>query len=92
MKAAHIIVTGFVQGVGYRKFFRDNARKYGLKGWVRNIPNGKVEAFVVGQEDSIHTLLTLCKKGPFLSEVKTIDVLWEETEEAFAEFLIRHDF
>lgn len=92
MKDAHIIVTGFVQGVGFRKFVKHGASKLGLTGWVRNLPDGSVEALIQGQKEKIDTLIALCKKGPFLSEVEEIDLVWEETKETFFEFTIRHDF
>ncbi|MGH7246187.1 MAG: acylphosphatase [Candidatus Levyibacteriota bacterium] len=90
MKSAVIIVTGFVQGVGYRKFVKDSARKLGLTGWVRNLPDRTVEACLQGSPEKIEEMLVLCKKGPFLSEVEDISVLWEEAEE-FSDFSIRHD-
>lgn len=88
---AHIIITGFVQGVGYRKFVRHQARNLGLTGWVRNIPSGEVEALIVGDETTINKLLKSCKKGPFLSQVDNMHVEWEEIGEKFDEFVIRHD-
>lgn len=91
MKQAHIIVTGFVQGVGYRKFVRHESRKMGLTGWVRNLTDGTVEALVVGEENEIEKLIELCKKGPFLSQVDNVHVEWEEAEKSFEEFIVRHD-
>jgi acylphosphatase len=91
MKQAHMMVTGFVQGVGYRKFVRHIARRLGLVGWVRNNIDGAVEALVIGEEEIINKLLEECKKGPFLSQVDNIHVEWEEPQENFDEFLVRHD-
>ena len=89
MKQAHIIISGFVQGVGYRYFVRANASKLGLNGWVRNTTNGKVEAVFVGVQDIIEKMIALCKEGPMLSEVKDIQVEWEEIGEKFEDFVIR---
>lgn len=91
MKQAHILVTGFVQGVGYRKFVRHEARKLGLTGWVRNLEDGSVEALVVGAEEEITKLIDACKKGPFLAQVDNVHVEWEDAGETFPEFTIRHD-
>ncbi len=91
MKQAHLIITGFVQGVGYRKFVRHEARKSGLTGWVRNLADGSVEALVVGEEKDVQEFIELCKKGPFLAQVDNIHEEWEEAKEEFEEFVIRHE-
>lgn len=91
MKVAHLIVHGYVQGVGYRKFVRHIASKLGLTGWVRNVPDGTVEAEVGGLEDRVKDLITACKKGPTLSEVSDIEVQWQEKEFPFEGFIIRHE-
>jgi acylphosphatase len=98
MKQAHIIISGYVQGVGYRYFIRSNARKLGLTGWVRNTTNGKVEAVFQSTERSdqegqkiIEEMIGLCRKGPMLSEVKNIDVEWEDMTQDFWSFEIRRD-
>jgi len=92
MKGTHLIIEGFVQGVGYRKFVRDIARKIGLVGFVRNMPDNSVEVLVVGPQEKILELVQECKKGPFLSDVKEVKATEVETKEEFNEFLIRHDF
>jgi acylphosphatase len=96
MKQAHIIISGQVQGVGYRYFVRSNARKLGLVGWVKNTSNGKVEAILQSSASSdqegkekIEEMIEFCKKGPMLSEVKDIDVEWEDMKEDMNEFVIR---
>ena len=92
MKEAHIMIKGFVQGVGYRKWARKEAQKAGITGWIRNLPDGSVEALLQGDKDTIEKLLNLYKKGPFLSEVEDIDTIWEAQKETFPDFSIRHDF
>lgn len=90
MKQAHIIISGQVQGVGYRYFVRSNARKLGLSGWVRNITDGgKVEAVLQGSQDQIEEMLALARTGPMLSDVKDIEVEWEDMKEDMNEFVIR---
>jgi len=91
MQSAHITVTGFVQGVGYRKFVRHEARSLHIVGWVRNLADGTVEALAVGEKEHLETLIEACKKGPFLSQVDNVHVEWDETEEKFEEFGIRHE-
>jgi acylphosphatase len=89
LKQAHVIISGYVHGVGYRYFIRSNARKLGLTGWVRNTSNGKVEAFLQGTQEQIEEMLGLARQGPMLSEVKDIEVEWEEREEKLEIFEIR---
>ena len=83
---AKIYISGFVQGVGFRYFVKSNARKLGLKGWVQNSPDGKVQVLAQGPKEAIEKLIKFCEKGPFLSEVKTVDMSWEEEQEHFENF------
>lgn len=96
MKQAHIFVSGFVQGVGYRAFVKKQAKKLGLTGWVQNLPDGRVEAILQGTKDNIEKLIEICKKGPYFSEVKEIVVEWDPSassrqgkQEKFDSFEIR---
>ena len=75
---AHVFISGFVQGVGFRQFIKNSARKIGLAGWVRNLDDGRVEAVFSGSKESIEETISICKKGPFLSEVKEVEVMWEK--------------
>lgn len=86
MKTAHVIVSGFVQGIGYRSFVKKNAVKLGLTGFVRNIENGRVEALFQGDKEKIEEMILLCKKGPYLSEVKNVEVDWIDEMEEFKLF------
>ncbi len=88
MKQAHVFISGVVQGVGYRYFVRNNARKLGLTGWVRNTEDGGVEAAFQGDEKTIEQMIARCREGPFLSVVKQIGFEWEEGNERFAEFSV----
>ena len=89
MVQAHLFITGYVQGVGYRYFVRNNARRLGLNGWTRNTSDNRVEAVFQGYKEKIEEMIGLCRKGPFLAEVKDIEVEWEEGEEKFKEFTVR---
>lgn len=64
MIAVHVRVSGRVQGVFYRAFTKDKARELGVKGWVRNIPGGGVEAVLEGERQKVGELLRLMKSGP----------------------------
>lgn len=95
---AHIFISGFVQGVGFRQFTKRNAIKLSLTGWVRNLPaspqggpDNRVEAVFQGSKEKIDPMIKICRKGPFLSEVKDVDVVWEEkSKEAYEDFEILH--
>ncbi len=91
LQQAHFIVSGFVQGVGYRRFVRHIAKKLHLTGWVRNNADGTVEGVVAGQKETIETLIESCKKGPFLATVDNIHVTYDDQQQIFEDFQIRHD-
>lgn len=69
----HVFISGFVQGVGYRQFVKKNAMELGVNGYVRNLPDGRVEGKFSGEEKKVKELIELCRKGPFLAEVENVD-------------------
>jgi acylphosphatase len=81
MQQAHVFISGLVQGVSFRYFVKSNAQNLGLKGWVRNTEDGGVEAVFNGEKKHIEVMITLCRKGPMLAEVKQVGFEWEEAEE-----------
>jgi acylphosphatase len=64
MISVHVRVSGRVQGVFYRAFTKDRATEVGIKGWVRNIPGGGVEAVLEGERQKVGELLRRMKSGP----------------------------
>lgn len=68
----HYLISGRVQGVGYRAFSQRQAESLGLKGWVRNLKSGQVEALVEGSEFALGEFLKALKQGPASSEVKEV--------------------
>ena len=64
MISVHVRVSGRVQGVCYRAFTRDKAKELAVKGWVRNVPGGGVEAVLEGERKNVGELLKLMKTGP----------------------------
>ncbi|MEM1522387.1 MAG: acylphosphatase, partial [Thermofilaceae archaeon] len=64
MVRAHIFIRGFVQGVGFRWWMQRTARRIGVKGWVRNLPDGRVEAVLEGPRDRVVELIKLARRGP----------------------------
>ena len=88
MTTAHVFISGFVQGIGFRQWIKDKAINLGLSGWVRNCPDGRVEAMFQGQKEKIEDLISLCRKGPFLAEVERVGVEWEDVTDNFETFEI----
>jgi acylphosphatase len=64
MIAKHLIIAGQVQGVGYRDWLINLARRIGLAGWVRNRRDGTVEALVAGEADAVEEVVRACRRGP----------------------------
>ena len=73
MNAKRVVIGGRVQGVGYRAWMVREAVLLGVWGWVRNRPDGTVEALVHGEGDAVEELLRRCRLGPMLASVRTID-------------------
>jgi acylphosphatase len=87
--AVHVIVKGRVQGVGFRYFTQAAAHRQGIKGWVRNVANGDVEARATGPRPVLEVWLEELRKGPPLSRVDQLDVNWDEQPGDFLGFEIR---
>ena len=73
----HVIISGRVQGVCYRMETQHAAEQLGVSGWVRNRPDGRVEAVFEGDPARVNQVLQWCRKGPPLSQVSQVDVSWE---------------
>ena len=68
----HILVSGIVQGVGYRMFVERAARELGLTGWVRNLDDGRVEIYAEGEPEEIGAVIERCRRGPRSAEVSDV--------------------
>jgi acylphosphatase len=75
---ARVIVRGHVQGVFFRAEASSRARSLGLAGWVRNRPDGTVEAAFEGERDAVESMLRWCERGPRGAHVDAVDVTWQE--------------
>jgi acylphosphatase len=73
MSAKRLIVSGRVQGVGYRDWLVERAGALGVHGWVRNRPDGSVEALLSGDTAAVEELARLCRRGPRLAHVSSIE-------------------
>ena len=84
-----ILVSGRVQGVGYRYFVIEVAERLGLNGWVRNLADGRVEAQVEGEQESVDQLVSEMRAGPRLSHVTDLKIIPLDNGEAFHGFRVR---
>ena len=81
-KSIRLYISGTVQGVFYRAFIKENAEKLNVKGFVRNLEDGRVEVFLEGNNNDVEKMMELCKKGPKHSQIDRV----EEKDEKFQDF------
>lgn len=92
MSAAHqFLVSGRVQGVGFRAFTQRTATQLSLKGWVRNLKDGRVEALVQGEMTQLKEFQTKLFEGPALANVLAVETKEVEVSEAFENFIVISD-
>jgi acylphosphatase len=85
---ARILITGLVQGVFFRREVTDLARRLGILGWVRNLPDGKVEVVAEGDKTRLNELIRFCHVGPRGAVVRKVEVEWSEYSGEFRGFRI----
>lgn len=85
----HYVVNGKVQGVFFRSWVFDQARSLGVKGWVRNVTDGKVEVLGQGEEDALKSLKERLMQGSSLAQVQNVESNWTEYEKTYDDFEIR---
>ena len=85
----HLFISGRVQGVSFRYYTRQAARKNGVTGWVRNLPDGRVEALLEGEHPAVEATLAWCYQGPELSRVDAIEIEERAYSGTFESFSIR---
>ena len=91
MKTLKLFVSGIVQGVFFRKSIEDEAKRLGLKGFARNLDDGRVEIVVEGRDENVKEMVKICKKGPSHSEIKKVETE-EIKNQSFKEFKILRGF
>lgn len=87
---AHIFIQGMVQGVFFRVKTRQKAKVLGVSGWVKNLPDGRVEAVFEGEKEKVEQIIEWIKKGPLFSRVDDVEVDFEEYKGEFENFEIRY--
>jgi acylphosphatase len=83
-------ISGRVQGVCFRHYTRETALSQGIKGWVRNCPDGSVEAVLQGDESAVSDVIRWCHDGPSAARVDKVEVTVPSEVENYADFSIRH--
>jgi acylphosphatase len=73
-KSVRLYINGTVQGVFLRGFIKENAERYNVKGFVRNLEDGRVEVFLEGNVNEVNKMIGLCKKGPKHAIIKTVEI------------------
>jgi len=89
MVRAHLLISGIVQGVGYRWSCQRAAKRIGVTGWVKNLPDGRVETVAQGTKEEIEEFIAWCYRGPEEARVTDIAVSEEEPAGDFHDFEIR---
>lgn len=85
---ARVLVSGRVQGVYFRSETERKARKLGVKGWVRNLGDGSVEALFEGEREKVEAMIEFCRRGPPTAQVERVKVDWEPYKGEFGDFSI----
>ncbi len=88
LKQATITISGHVQGVFYRSHAQEEAKILALTGYVKNLPNGNVEALAQGTEEQINSFIEWARKGSPSAHVDNVDVTWQEIKQKFIGFEI----
>jgi len=86
-KSVRLYINGTVQGVLFRAFIKENAEKLNLKGFVRNLEDGRIEVFLEGGIDDVQKMIDICKKGPKHSMIRDVEVK-PETFQSYTEFKV----
>jgi len=86
---ATVRIRGLVQGVNFRYFTFRTARQHDVRGWVRNLPGGDVEAILEGKVSDVRLVIDACRQGPASARVDEILIDWEEYKGEFNDFQIR---
>jgi acylphosphatase len=86
---AHVYVSGQVQGVFFRDSAREKAQQLGLNGWVKNLPDGRVEALFEGPSEGVREMVRWCEQGPSQAEVEDVETEFEASEGDLTSFEVR---
>jgi len=83
-------ISGYVTGVFFRYHTRELAQRLGLRGWVRNTPDDRVEAVFEGEKGAVERMLEFCHRGPSGARVTDVEIKWEQPSGEFSGFGVRY--
>ncbi len=89
LERARVYVSGQVQGVFFREATREKAEQLGLAGWVRNLPDGRVEALFEGPSERVREMVRWCEQGPPPASVDNVDVEYNAAQGDLSGFEVR---
>jgi acylphosphatase len=73
-KSVRLYIDGTVQGVFFRMFIKENAERYNVKGFVRNLEDGRIEVFLEGNVNEVNKMIELCNKGPRHAQIRNVEM------------------
>ncbi|HEX7482163.1 MAG TPA: acylphosphatase [Candidatus Bathyarchaeia archaeon] len=85
---AHLLISGRVQGVYFRQSALLEAQNLGVKGWIRNLMDGRVEAVFEGEEHEVKMLVNYCRQGPPAARVNNLEVSYGPFKGEFSKFIV----
>lgn len=85
-----VLISGLVQGVNFRRYTQMTARQLGVNGWVRNLPDGRLEGCFEGEAEAVGSLLDWCRSGPPSARVDNLEVREEPLGAEFSDFSIKY--
>lgn len=87
---AHLMISGRVQGVFFRSYTEKAARERGIKGWVMNTRDGRVEAILEGEKEQVEDMIRWCHQGSPMANVYGVNVDWQDYTGEFQDFGVRY--
>lgn len=90
MRRVRVLISGRVQGVFFRAYTQEEAKRFGLKGWVRNLPDGRVEALFEGEDEAVEKMIKWCHRGSPASKVEKVEVFEEPYLGEYEGFFIKY--
>ena len=82
-KAVRLYIKGTVQGIFFRQFIKENAERNDVRGFVRNLEDGRVEIFMEGNIENVDKMIESCKKGPKHSKINNVETREEKVQDCF---------
>lgn len=90
MRRVRVLISGRVQGVFFRAYTKEEAKRLGLKGWVKNLPDGRVEALFEGEDEAVEKMIKWCHRGSPASKVEKVEVFEEPYLGEYEGFSIKY--